>query len=193
MFNFLKPHQTVAVTAHLPTCLTPEERAARYDAPVQEALASWGVGRVTAGASQMDGTGRVTGCTLEMEIKGLDKKLLDRLVPHFESLGAPKGSWFADTTGKELRRFGSTEVLVLELDTAGLDPAVKAAHSTDELLERIKHKISSGGRFMGERAFDKTTELYFHCRAVRNVEAALAELLTDHPLCANARVFRLAA
>ncbi|MBZ4021457.1 hypothetical protein CKO11_03130 [Rhodobacter sp. TJ_12] len=189
MFSFLKPQKTVTVTAHLPTCLTDAQRAARYDGPVQEALTAWGVGAVTGGSSAGEAAGRVTGCTVTMQIKGLDKKLMDRLVPHFESLGAPRGSVFTDEEGKELRSFGSTHVLVLELDMAGLPEAVKAEHKTEELLERINHKISSGGRFMGQRDFDKTTDLYFHCRAVRHVEAALAELLVDHPLCANARVF----
>lgn len=191
MFSFLKPKVTTTLTAHLPTCLLAGDRALRYDAPVQKWLAAEGFGSVTSGKSSVNAEGRGTASQIVFTVTGLDAKVLDRLVAHFDSLGSPKGSWFTDAEGKELRRFGTTEVVVLELDPAVLPAGQSAAQVAATLMGPIEERVSSAGRLQGTGTYPNAVELYFHCRSPRIVETALAELLAHHPLCRNARVYRM--
>jgi len=191
MFSFLKPKVTTTVTAHLPTCLLKEDRAVRYDEPVQKMLAAEGLGSVVSANSTVNAEGRGIGSKIEMTLTGLDAKKLDRLVAHFDSLGSPKGSWFTDAEGKEMRRFGTTEVVIMELDPAVLPAGRTAAQVAATLMGPIEERVSSAGRLQGTGTFPQAIELYFHCRSPRIVETALAELLAHNPLCRNARVYRM--
>jgi len=191
MFSFLKPKVTTTVTAHLPTCLLKEDRAVRYDEPVQKMLAAEGLGSVVSASSTVNAEGRGTGSKIEMTLTGLDAKKLDRLVAHFDSLGSPKGSWFTDAEGKEMRRFGTTEVVIMELDPAVLPAGRTAGQVAATLMGPIEERVSSAGRLQGTGTFPQAIELYFHCRSPRIVETALAELLAHNPLCRNARVYRM--
>lgn len=192
MFNFLKPKVTTTLTTHLPTCLHKDDRVLRYDGPVQKMLAAEGLGAVVSGTTTLNAEGRGTASQVVFTVTGLDGRLLDRLVAHFDSLGAPKGSWFTDAEGKELRRFGTTEVVVMELDPAVLPAGQSAAQVAATLMGPIEERVSSAGRLQGTATYPAAVELYFHCRSPRIVEAALAELLAHHPLCRNARVYRMA-
>ena len=80
IFSFLKPKVTTTLTAHLPTCLLAEDRALRYDAPVQKWLAAEGFGSVTSGKSSVNAEGRGTASQIVFTVTGLDSRLLDRLV-----------------------------------------------------------------------------------------------------------------
>lgn len=191
MFNFLKPKVTTTVTAHLPTCLLKDDRVQRYDEPVQKMLVAEGFGSVVSASSAVNAEGRGTSSQIVMSLTGLDAKKMDRLVAHFDSLGSPKGSWFTDAEGKEMRRFGTTEVVVMELDPAALPAGQTAGQVAAKLMGPIEERVSSAGRLQGTGTFPNAVELYFHCRSPRIVEAALAELLVSNPLCRNARVYRM--
>lgn len=191
MFNFLKPKVTTTVTAHLPTCLLKDDRVLRYDEPVQKMLTAEGLGSVVSASSAVNAEGRGTASQIVMSLTGLDAKKMDRLVAHFDSLGSPKGSWFTDAEGKELRRFGTTEVVIMELDPAVLPAGQTAGQVAAKLMGPIEERVSSAGRLQGTGTYPTAVELYFHCRSPRIVETALAELLANHPLCRNARVYRM--
>lgn len=195
MFKLFKSRaaELTTVIAHLGACLSPEDRRRGYEDPLQTLLTSNGLGTVASGCSVMDRDERITCNEIEIALKRCDSTVLDRIVALFDSLGAPKGSWLHDAEENVLRRFGTTEVVVLELDTACLPPGLEASQATAGLVDLITTQISHAGRYQGLRVIGQSTELYFHARGTKSVEAVLAGMLTSQPLCRNARVFRFAA
>jgi hypothetical protein len=194
MFKLFKPKapEPQTVFAHLVSCLTPEDCRSGYEEPLQQMLTAGGLGTITRSGPGLDGDTRVSFNEIEMRLTAPDATVLDRVVALFDSQGAPKGSWLHDAEGKVLRQFGTTEVMVLELDTATVPPPVQASHSVADLVAEISTLISHAGRCKGSRVFAQTTELYFHCRGTKSVEAVLVRVMESHPLCQNARAFRLA-
>ena len=142
-------------------------------------LVAEGFGSVVSASSAVNAEGRGTSSQIVMSLTGLDAKKMDRLVAHFDSLGSPKGSWFTDAEGKEMRRFGTTEVVVMELDPAALPAGQTAGQVAAKLMGPIEERVSSAGRLQGTGTFPNAVELYFHCRSPRIVEAAAGQRLLD--------------
>lgn len=192
MFSLFKSRtvEPVTLVAHLASCLTEPDRRLRYDEPLRKLLSEGGLGEVIRAGSVTDAEDRILFNDVELRLNNADAVTLDRVVALFDSQGTPKGSWLQDSAGKVLRRFGTTEVLVLELDGSA---AKLGAAAIDALVDRIVTQIAHAGRFAGSRSFASSTELYFHARGTKSVEAVLAGMLISDPLCQNARAFRFAA
>lgn len=179
----------IHVTARLPIRLMPADRDLMFAAPLDDILRRRGKGEVTGGGTLQRADGSIVFVDLDLALA--DAAALDLAADVLAFFAAPKGSLLLDAAGAELRRFGTAEVLAIALDGTGLDPQVYADWPAEAILAAMEGHMGEAGRFMGSIVGPRTTELIFAGPAFAAMQAALAPMLTGHPICAGARVERV--
>ena len=131
--------------------IEPLNRAARYEDPVQDALAIRALGMVTGGGSQLTPAAEIGYVDVEMALADLDEAL-DVAKRVLEEAGAPVGSQLLYQEGSSdvERSFGVQEGLAIYLDGTSLPDEVYANTDIDALMERLAAAVDSGRRARGD-------------------------------------------
>jgi len=157
----------------------------RYEDPLNEALESSGIGRVTGGGSQLNEDGRIEFADVEIELADLDDAL-QVAVGVLEQAGAPQGSEI-HLDGTVLREFGTTQCVAVYLDGVSLPDEVYAALAFDELIAQLEGAAGAGS-YHGHRQGPEETGLFFFDPNAEDLFARLEPVLLRVPIGQNARV-----
>jgi hypothetical protein len=195
MFGFLrrrrpKPAQgpTIPLTAHVTSHVEPAFRSALYERPLARVLGARGM--LTGGGSMFGEGGEILYANIGMRVESLSDDLLDAIVDTLERAEAPVGSYLCTGDETVLRRFGTAEVVALDLDARNLPREVYETCTVDELVAEIAPGMADKGVYQGLHLTRERGILYFHGRDVAGMEAAIRTVAADHPLCQGAALRR---
>jgi hypothetical protein len=178
------------VIARIPEHIEPLDRGARYEDPVQDALAIRALGMVTGGGSQLTPAAEIGYVDVEMALADLDEAL-DVAKRALEEAGAPVGSEFLyreDGSDVE-RQFGVQEGLALYLDGTSLPEEVYADTDLEALMQRLAAAVDSvGGELRSVWNGPNETALYHYGPSADAMAVALQPVFDEFPICQNARL-----
>ena len=157
----------------------------RYEDPLNDALESAGIGRVTGGGSQLNEDGRIEFADIEIELADLDAAL-QVAVRVLEQAGAPQGSEI-HLDGTVLRDFGASQGVEVYLDGVSLPEEVYAALDFDELLAALE-AAAGAGSYHGHWQGPEETGLFFFGPNAEDLFARIEPVLLNVPIGQNARV-----
>jgi hypothetical protein len=157
----------------------------RYEDPLNDALESAGIGRVTGGGSQLNEDGRIECADVEIELADLNDAL-HVAVGVLEQAGAPQGSEI-HLDGTVLREFGTTQCVAVYLDGVSLPDDVYAALDFDELIAQLEGAAGAGS-YHGHWQGPEETGLFFFDPNAEDLFARLEPVLLRVPIGQNARV-----
>ena len=178
------PH---VVLARMYEHIEPIDRGVRYEDPLQEALESKNLGRVTGGGSQLNERGAIEYGDVEIELADLDGAV-SLVVEALERAGAPEGSeLIALSDSRVLRGFGTHQCLAVFLDGTSLPDEVYQHLDFDAIVTEIGEAAgpdSFRGFWQGE---EETGLCYFGANA-DDMFARVEPVLRKLPIGQNARV-----
>lgn len=178
------------VIARIPEHIEPMDRGARYEDPVQDALAIRELGVVTGGGSQLTAAAEIGYVDVELALADLDGALevVQRIL---EDAGAPVGSQLLfeqDGVGVE-RPFGVQEGLAVYLDGTTLPEESYAETDIDALMERLASAADSvNGELRSAWNGPTETALYHYGPSADAMLVALQPVFNDFAICQNARL-----
>lgn len=178
------------VIARIPEHIEPMDRGARYEDPVQDALAIRELGMVTGGGSRLTAAAEIGYVDVEMALADLDGavEVVQRIL---EEAGAPVGSQLLfEQDGREVERpFGMQEGLAVYLDGTTLSEEVYAETDIDALMERLSAAAdSAGGELRSAWNGPTETALYHYGPSADAMLVALQPVFNEFPICQNARL-----
>lgn len=168
------------------------QRGDRYEDPLAYWLERAFPGsRVTAGGTLRGPDGEPLSCAVRAEVVGPPADVLDAASDFLESIGAPRGS---SVTVDDLppREIGTVEGVAVHLDGTTLPAEVYADNDVNELLDRLHERVQGHGALQSFWEGPHDTSVYVYGPSAQAIVDAVAPLLADHPLGANARVERIA-
>ena len=178
------------VIARIPEHIEPMDRGARYEDPVQDALAIRELGVVTGGGSQLTAAAEIGYVDVELALADLNGALevVQRIL---EDAGAPVGSQLLfeqDGVGVE-RPFGVQEGLAVYLDGTTLPEEIYAETDIDALMERLASAADSvNGELRSAWNGPTETALYHYGPSADAMLVALQPVFNDFAICQNARL-----
>jgi hypothetical protein len=191
--NADSPSAGLEVTAQLNHLLMPVDRGARYEDPLQEALAARGLGEVVGGGTMQLQSGEIE--YIDVEVALTDASLgIPFVIATLEALGAPKGSKLQIMEGESVREmpFGKAEGVAVYLDGVNLPDAVYATSDVNVVIEELDGRLEGVGGMQSYWQGPRETALYFYGRDAQEMKRLMADFLAAYPLCAGARVVTIA-
>jgi hypothetical protein len=165
--------------------IEPIDRGIRYEDPLNEALESAGIGRVTGGGSQLTEDGRIEFADIEIELADLEAAL-QAAVAALERAGAPQRSEI-HLDGSVLREFGAAQCVAVYLDGVTLPDEVYADLDFDMLIAGLDGAAGAGS-YHGHWQGAEETGLYFFGPNAEELFARIEGPLRALPIGQNARV-----
>lgn len=165
--------------------IMPIDRGSRYEDPLNDALESAGIGRVTGGGSQLTDDGRIAFADIEIELANLDAAL-QAAVDALERAGAPRGSEI-HLDGSVLREFGAAQCVAVYLDGVSLPEEVYAELDFDQVIADLEGAAGEGS-FRGHWQGEEETGLFFFGPDAEALFARIQPALSALPIGQNARV-----
>lgn len=178
------------VVARIPEHIEPMDRGARYEDPIQDALAIRELGMVTGGGSQLTSAAEIGYVDVELALADLDEAL-DVVMRILEEAGAPVGSQLRfEQGGVDVERaFGVQEGVAVYLDGTSLPEEIYASTDIDALMERLASAADSvNGELRSAWNGPTETALYHYGPSADAMLVALQPVFNDFPICQNARV-----
>jgi hypothetical protein len=178
------------VIARIPEHIEPVDRGARYENPLQDALAVRDLGVVTGGGSQLTPATEIGHVDIELALADLDEGI-DVVRRILEEAGAPVGSKLLfERDGDEVDHpFGVQEGLALYLDGTSLPDEVYEATDINALMDRLASAADSvGGELRGVWSGPGETAFYHYGPSADAMAVALQPVFDEYPICQNARL-----
>ena len=193
--NADSPNAGLEVTAQLNHLLMPVDRGARYEDPLQEALAARGLGEVVGGGTMQLQSGEIEYIDVAVTLTDADLGV-PFVIATLEALGAPKGSklQIAEGEGGGVREvpFGKAEGVAVYLDGVNRPDAVYATSDVNVVIEELDRRLEGVGGMQSYWQGPRETALYFYGRDAQEMKRLMADFLAAYPLCAGARVVTIA-
>lgn len=181
------------VTAQLNHLLPPLDRGARYEDPLEQALAAHGLGSLDGGGTLVQKSGEIEYIDIEVILTD-GTRGIPFLIETLEGLGAPRGSKLQVRVGEELREvpFGRTEGVAVYLNGTTLPDEVYATSDVNVVVDELNKSLAGQGEMQGYWQGPTETALYFYGRSADDMKARMADFLASYPLCSGARVVTIA-
>ena len=178
------PH---VVLARMYEHIEPMDRGVRYEDPLQEALESKNLGRVTGGGSQLNELGAIEFGDVEIELADLDGSV-SVVVDALERAGAPQGSeLIALSDSRVLREFGTQQCVAVFLDGTSLPEEVYQDLDFDAVVTEIG-EAAGPDSFRGFWQGAEETGLFYFGANADDMFARVEPVLRKLPIGQNARV-----
>ena len=189
---FSKPKtERQLVIARLNDRAQPVDRGERYEDPLDAFLKANGLGEVSGGGSQLLETGEVEYCEVELELTSVAPEVLDAVAGQRQSAGAPKGSCLVYGECTE-RTLGIQEVLAVYLNVTVLPDETYRDCDIDFVYSEFTRLLEGQGAVHSHWQGPTETALYVYGPSYEGMRAALWDFLASYPLCAKARVTKVA-
>jgi hypothetical protein len=172
----------------------PIERGDLFEDPLNQVLQEAGLGEISGGGTAQNEDGEIEYVGIDVELTGDVQTGIQLLLETLEELGAPIGSQLEVHEGEEVReiRFGSVQGIGVYLDGTGLPAEVYANSDVNFVVEEIDRLCEGVGGFMAHWQGPTETALYVYGESADVLTERIQPLLASYPLCAGARVVRVA-
>lgn len=183
----------VYVTARLNAKVQPIDRGDYYEDPLNHALETVNLGKVTGGGTQLtDEPCGIEFCDLEICVHETNEETLAAIIKRLNDLGAPKGSrLIIEESGKEIP-FGVTEGVAVYLNGTDLPDEVYRDCDINHVIDEFDKLLEGKGAFRGYWEGERETALFCYGGSYSEMKAALEPFLNAYPLCEQARVEQIA-
>jgi hypothetical protein len=184
--------QTSVLEVRLNARLHAVQRGDRYEDPLAFWLEERFPGsRVTAAGTLVSPLGEPLSCAVRADVAGAPEEVRDAVVEFLEEHGTPRGSVVL-VDDLEPLEFGTNEGLALYLDGTSLAPEVYATLDINEFIDELHEELGATGAIQAFWEGTGTTAIYVYGPSAELMTAAVAELLTVHPLARDSRLERIA-
>lgn len=194
MFKKLSPTPQTErhlVVARLNDRCQPIDRSERYEDPLDAFLKANGLGEVGGGGTALADTGQIDSCDVELQLASVAPEVLDAVVAHLEGNGAPQGSSLVAPDGTE-RAFGRCQGLAVYLNGTDLPDETYRDGDVNVVYAEFNRLLGDLGEVHSHWEGPTETALYMYGPSFDAMQAALAGFLASYPLCARARVVKVA-
>jgi hypothetical protein len=183
------PH---VVIAKLNDRAQPMDRGELYEDPLQALLQTHGWGEVTGGGSQLDSSGEIEYCEVEISLLAVSPAVLDGVTAELDRCGAPKGSALRGSAIGADRPFGATEGLAVYLNGTDLPDSTYRDCDVNVVFDEFNRLLQGQGKIHSYWQGPTETALYMYGTSFQGMRAALTPFLATYPLCERARVVQVA-
>jgi len=186
--------ETNYVVAQLNDKIMPIDRGDVYADPLDELLKLKFYGEVSGGGTLQSQTGEIAYCDVEIELREnkINRQTITDIIEKLEACGAPKGSkLIIEQTGEEVM-FGKLEGLAVYLDGINLADEVYKNSNSEAIAAEIKRLLGIESDVLRYWQGNVETGLYFYGESFKDMKDAIADLISTHPECENARVEQIA-
>ena len=180
--------QTTPAYAQVNARVQPIDRGDRYEDPLQDALEKNGWGEVTGGGTMQQINGEIEYCGIDVDLTDVENGV-PFICQSLEACGAPRGSkllFEIDGTSKEVP-FGKLEGLAIYFNGTDLPDEVYENCDINHVVSEIERLLGDQGAVQGYWEGPTETALYLYGKSVDEMKQAIAELMTEYPLCQKAR------
>jgi hypothetical protein len=178
------------ITARIPEHIEPLDRGQRYEAPLNDALASRELGMLSSAGTHLTPESEIGYVDLEIALANLNAAL-GVVKRTLEAQGAPVGSrlLFRRNGIDEELPFGVQEAVAVYLDGVSLANEVYERTNIEELVTRVAEAVESvGGEWRGSWNGPSETALYQFGPSADAMLDALLPVFDSFAICQNARV-----
>jgi len=179
------------VIARLNDRAQPVDRGERYEDPLDAFLKANGLGEVSGGGTQLLETGEIDFCEVELALTSTAPEVLEAVAAQLQSAGAPKGSVLVHTDGTELP-LGRQEGLAVYLNGTDLPDETYRDCDANVVFSEFNRLLEGQGAVHSHWQGPTETALYIYGASYDAMHAALSGFLATYPLCARARLERVA-
>jgi hypothetical protein len=195
LFKFSAPSSAAAgeiVIARLNARAQPIDRGEVFEDPLDGVLQAAGIGSITGGGTQLGEEGEIQFCDLEISLPEASDAVLATIRKALEELGAPKGSKLIWNDGANELEFGSFEGLAVYLNGTDLPDSVYEQSDFGFVYEEFGRLLGNDGRVVSHWQGPTETALYLYGRSVETMLSRVRPFLDSYPLCAKARIVKIA-
>ncbi len=179
------------IVAKLNARVQPRDRFDVYEEKLDAFLKEQALGAVCGGGTQLDESGEVQYCDIEVSLSRTDDEALALLQEKLESLGAPKGSLL--TVGDDRKiPFGLNEGLAVYHNGTDLPDNVYQECDINLVWDEFEKLIGPQGEIQGHWEGPTETALYLYGPSYETMLNQIRPFLDNYPLCANARCEKIA-
>jgi hypothetical protein len=171
--------------------LRPQDRGARYERPLREALdASLPGRRVSGGGTLLSAEREPLVGDIDLDVPGDAREALRLVTAALEAAGAPKGSSARLDEGDAVP-FGNTEGLAVYLNGTDLPSDVYAGSDVNDLIAALLERLGAEGDMQSYWQGPRETALYLYGASAARMDELTASVLARFPLAQRCRVVRL--
>jgi hypothetical protein len=168
----------------------PLERGDLFEDPLHAFLEEWGLGEVTGGGTQLSNLGEVEYCDVEIDLVVDPDGAMKQVAKKLEELGAPIGSKL--TCGSNELSFGKLEGIGVYLNGSDLPAVVYRDCDANHVYDEFERLLGDNGSIQSHWQGPSETALYMYGPSFTVMQECIAEFLASYPLCAKARVVKIA-
>jgi hypothetical protein len=148
---------------------------------LESKLAVWGKLQAAA-LCNLQPTGEIQRCDLEIEMSRADEIALSSVVRILEDLGAPKGSSLLVEESKTSIAFGKAEGLGVYLNGTDLPTETYRDSDSNFVYSELRRLTQGRGRVLSYWQGPTETAFYLYGQSFQEMNALIAELLATYPL-----------
>lgn len=179
------------VIARLNDRSQPIDRGERYEDPLDAFLKANGLGEVSGGGTQLQETGEIDFCEVEIQLATVSPEVLEAVAAQLQAAGAPKGSALVQPDGTELP-LGRHEGLAVYLNGTDLPDETYQECDSNFVFSEFNRMLEGLGAVHSHWQGPAETALYMYGPSYSAMRFALSDFLASYPLCARARVVQIA-
>jgi hypothetical protein len=183
--------ESVMIVARLNDRAQPMDRGELYEDPLFEVLEEEGLGAVSGGGTLMGKNGEIEFCDVEILANDKSADTIETVISTLEKLGAPKGSKLIIEGQKDVP-FGKLEGMAVYLNGTDLPDKVYADCDSSHVYAEFNRLLGKEGKIHSHWQGPTETGLYMYGKSFETMKARLAKFMSTYPLCAKARVMKIA-
>jgi len=181
----------VMIVARLNDRAQPMDRGELYEDPLFDALDEAGLGEVSGGGTLMAKNGEIEYCEIEIMANDASAATTKKIIATLEKLGAPKGSKLM-IEGQKDTPFGKTEGLAVYLNGTDLPDKVYQECDSNHVYTEFNRLLGKEGKIHSHWQGPTETALYMYGKSFKTMKERLAKFIATYPLCAKARLVKIA-
>jgi len=180
------------IVAQLNARLQPMDRGEYFEDPLDEVLLDAGLGEVSGGGTMQSESGEIEYCDIEIQVTGDPAEVERIVIENLVKSGAPKGSKLIIESEDREVPFGDAEGLGVYLNGTDLPKNVYAECDSNFVYTEFNRLLEGVGSVLSFWQGPTETALYMYGTSFQEMQTRLTPFLESYPLCAKARVVRIA-
>lgn len=139
----------------------------------------------------MGKNGEIEFCEIEILASDKSARTIKKIISTLEKLGAPKGSKLIIEGEKDIP-FGKSAGMAVYLNGTDLPDKVYAECDSNYVFSEFNRLLGKEGKIHSHWQGPTETALYIYGKSFSTMKAKLAKFTAKYPLCAKARVVKIA-
>jgi len=185
--------EPVFAYAQLNARIQPKARTKRFEEPLDEELRRSMLGEVTGGGTMQQKSGEIEYCGIDIDLFDVEKGA-EFVCEFLTNLGAPKGSKLLyEHHGRKVEKhFGMQAGIAIYLNGTDLPDEVYTECDVNVVIDMVDRLLGKEGAIRGYWQGPTETALYLYGKSLNGMREAIADFISEYPLCQRARIETIA-